>query len=59
MLPGGGMLLLTVSIFVDRLGTEYGARMSVDEEVPEATGKDAPLERGLAWLRDQDTCRPK
>ena len=53
MLPGGGMLLLTVSVYVDRLGNEYGARMPTDEEVPEAEGVDAPLARALGWLSQQ------
>jgi hypothetical protein len=53
----GGMLLLTVSIFVDRLGTEYGAKMPPDEEVAEVPGTDAPLARALAWLGQQGSCR--
>jgi carboxyl-terminal processing protease len=57
-LPGGGTVVLTVSVYVDRLGNEYGAKMPVDEDVPMAE-TDAPLARALTWLSEQGACRAR
>jgi carboxyl-terminal processing protease len=55
-LPGGGSLVMTVSVYVDRTGKEYGHEMLPDEQVAEVAGADAPLDAALAWLARQPGC---
>jgi hypothetical protein len=58
VLPDGAAILLTTSVYVDRTGTRYGAKVVPDQPVanePGAAG-DATLDAAVAWLRQASGC---
>ena len=63
-LSDGANLVLTVGVYVDRAGGEYGEGLNPDELIPltgrnPRAGEDAVIHAALGWIGEQSECASK